>query len=191
MLLLGHMGVTLGAAVLADNVLSKDYYPPGQKTRQIKSSPLSKLDLRFVLVGSLLPDIIDKPVGTIFFRDTFSNGRIFSHTLLFLIITALAGLVVHHYYRKLWPLALAFGTFTHLIFDYMWLEHKTLLWPLYGFAFDKEDLTNLVQHLFDGLLNNPSVYVPEIVGATILGWLFLSLLLRKKIHAFVRTGRTR
>jgi len=93
-------------------------------------------------LGSLLPDIIDKPVGQFFFRDTFSNGRIFCHTLLFLILITLAGLCLYRSRGKTWLLGFSFGTFMHLIQDQMWLEPRTFLWPLYGFAFEKIDLTH-------------------------------------------------
>ena len=50
-----------------------------------------RVDIRLLAIGSLLPDIIDKPVGQVFFRGTFSDGRIFSHTLLFLALVSLGG----------------------------------------------------------------------------------------------------
>src|SRR3972149_396130 len=48
-----------------------------------------KLDYRLIVVAAMLPDIIDKPVGQVFFREFFSYGRIFAHTLLFLILISL------------------------------------------------------------------------------------------------------
>jgi hypothetical protein len=44
-----------------------------------------------LLLGSMLPDIIDKLVGMWLWPDDISNGRIFSHTLLLSIIILAAG----------------------------------------------------------------------------------------------------
>ena len=192
MLPLGHMGITLGTAVLLDGALSKSCplsVQSAQPTQQSKPSVLSQIDLRLLLVGSLLPDIIDKPLGQVFFRDTFSNGRIFCHTLLFPLLIALAGFYLYRRYRKTWPLVLSFGTFVHLILDQMWLEHRALLWPLYGFAFEKIDLTGYEEGILHGLRNSPAVYVPETIGAVILVWLFVKVVHRRKVCAFARKGR--
>lgn len=100
----------------------------------------NSIDMRLLLVGSLLPDIIDKPVGMFFFRDSLSNGRIFCHTLLFLILVTVAGLYFYRRYSKTWLLAFSFGTLTHLVFDQMWRTPQTLFWPLFGLPFERADI---------------------------------------------------
>ena len=47
------------------------------------------------MVGALLPDIIDKPVGLFFLREAFGHGRLFSHTLLFPTLVALVGFYLY------------------------------------------------------------------------------------------------
>ncbi len=147
------------------------------------------IDTRLLLIGSLLPDIIDKPLGQFFFRDIFSNGRIFSHTLLFLLLIALIGIYLYRSLGKTWFLTLGFGTFTHLICDQMWLTPRTLLWPLYGFAFEKLDLTAWTQNIFYALYTDPAVYVPELLGIMILVWFGLVLVRTRKLRCFVKSGR--
>ena len=90
MLVLGHAGITLGAGVLLNSALIKSGRAPfkgqsPQSSRKLSwiSSLGSRIDIRILMMGSLLPDIIDKPVGRLLLRDTLNNGRIFSHTLLF------------------------------------------------------------------------------------------------------------
>lgn len=212
MLIFGHAGITLCTAVLLNGALCKGYplttkanklkghllpsselVPDQNQTSRNRTSWLTSLgnriDIRLLVIGSLLPDIIDKPVGTFFLRDTFSNGRIFCHTLLFLLIITLTGLYLYQSYRKVWLLVLSFGTFTHLIFDQMWLEPRTLLWPLYGFAFKRIDLTDWIPGILHALLTNPSVYIPELIGASILIWFVLLLVQKGKIYAFVKNGQ--
>jgi len=216
MLIFGHTGITLAAAVLLNGTLAKRYTLPTRRDElrgQPQASPrmpsrqnssyvgivswltslANLIDIRLLLIGSLLPDIIDKPVGMFFFRDTFSNGRIFSHTLLFLILITLGGLYLYQRCNKTWLLVLSFGTFTHLILDLMWLTPRTLLWPLYGFSFERIDLTCWIQdmlyNLLYNLLNNPLVSIPELVGAAVVIWFVVLLVHKGKLYTFLRNGR--
>ena len=102
MLLFASAGITLGAGILLDKFLTgshpfgikSEFQPSSPSLRARRSnilhnpstslaSPKKHLDYRFLLIGSLLPDLIDKPIGGIFFYQTFQNGRIFAHTLCF------------------------------------------------------------------------------------------------------------
>ena len=206
MLILGHTGITLGAAVLLSGALhaggdeagkrlghSGKAHSAPKRSSSGKSTWLTLLgdhiDMRLLFIGSLLPDIIDKPVGMFFFRDNLSNGRIFCHTLFFLLLITLTGIYLYQRRSKTWFLVLSFGTFTHLIFDQMWLTPQTLLWPLYGFAFEKVDLTLWTKNIFYALRTDPAVYVPELVGAAILVWFVVVLVRRRKVYAFIRNGQ--
>jgi inner membrane protein len=151
-------------------------------------SLVTRIDYRLVLVGSLLPDIIDKPIGTLLFRNFFSNGRIFSHTLLFLAILTVAAVYLYRKKGQTWLVALSFGTFIHLILDGMWLAPRTLLWPVYGWAFERVDLSHWPQDMLYALMTNPGVYIPEITGAIILIVFMIWLVYRRKVYAFVTKG---
>ncbi len=206
MLILGHTGITLGAAVLLSGALSKvapqqpdRVLKPSHKTSTVRYNPSggavswfaslgNRVDIRLLLVGSLLPDIIDKPVGQLLFRETLSSGRIFCHTLLFFILVTVAGVLLYRRRGRTWLLAFSFGTFTHLILDQMWLEAETLLWPLYGINFPRAELTGWAQNMWLALLTNPRVYIPEIVGGVILVLLLWVLVRNRGLFAFVRSG---
>ena len=71
----------------------------------------------------------------------------------------------------------------------MWLAPRTLLWPVYGVAFDRADLTGWTQSIYYALLADPAVYVPELVGAAILIWLVVVVMRHRKVGAFIRHGR--
>jgi len=150
----------------------------------------SRRDIRLLLLGSLLPDIVDKPVGQVWFRETLANGRIFCHTMLFLVIMALAGLLRYRRNGGTGLLVVSFGVLTHLVLDQMWLWPPTLLWPLYGFAFPKVYIPGWLDRMWDALLSNPAIYVPEIIGGAVLV-LFLWVLVRSgKLVRFIKSGRT-
>ena len=211
MLVLGHTGITLGVATALDAILSKTSFLRAYSASPASSSPVDSLptvpsgktrtswfgslahhiDIRILLVGSLLPDIIDKPVGHFLFRDVFANGRIFCHTLLFLLVISLAGIFLYRRSRKNWLLVLAFGTFTHLIFDRMWLIPRTLFWPLYGWAFPQGDPDPIhwLSGVLAALLADPSTYIPEVIGAAILGIFLWQLIKASAVGSFIRRGK--
>jgi inner membrane protein len=193
-------------AVLVNNALTKsNVLPPRtselgsqeqssknksfQRTTSWFTSLANRIDIRLLLIGSLLPDIIDKPVGHFFFPDTFGTGRIFCHTLLFLILITLGGLYLYWSRKKTWLLVLSFGTFTHLILDGMWLHPKTLLWPLYGLSFERICLENWIENMLYDLLHQPVLIIPELTGAVIIIWFVLLLARRGKLYAFLRRGQ--
>ena len=181
MLFLAHPGITLGAATIIANAVNR-------KPSWFDS--LSRyLDIRWLLVGSLLPDIIDKPIGQYLFRDTFNNGRIFAHTLLFLIIISSVGVYLYKKQRWTWMLALATGTFAHLILDEMWQTPQTLFWPFLGFSFPRGDLEEWAGNIWEALFSNPSVYIPEIVGLAVLLVLGVYLLRRRGVINFFKRGK--
>ncbi|MFZ5645011.1 MAG: metal-dependent hydrolase [Bacillota bacterium] len=153
MLILGHMGITVGlagiAGCLVEKVAKKEF----------------NINYGLVALGSMFPDIIDKPLGHMILRDTINYGRIFSHTLVF---TALLWLVALWALRRgiFWPLAFSFGTLAHLVLDEMWQRPTVLFWPLYGWGFPSSG-----QDFLQGVLQSmhrPDVYLPEILGAAIL-----------------------
>lgn len=181
MLLFAHPGITLGAAtILADAVNRKPSW---------FASLSHYLDIRWLLVGSLLPDIIDKPVGQYIFRDTFNNGRIFAHTLLFLIVISVIGFFIYKRQRHTWMLALAAGTLTHLILDEMWLTPVTLFWPVLGFSFPRVELTGWARSIWETLFSDPRVYIPEIIGLVVLLVLGFYLIKSRGIVTFLKRGK--
>jgi len=214
MLIFGHAGVTLGAAALLTASLKGRHFsqdkrsqvaapgrrssqtvpalsdPPGDKVSWLTSLG-SYIDIRLLLIGSLLPDIIDKPVGLFFFGGIFSHGRIFCHTLLFLILVTLAGLYLYQRHRKSWLFILSLGTFTHLIFDQLWHAPRLLFWPFYGFAFERAVVSDWMPNMLHALLTDPKVYVPELVGVAILLCFGLMLVRRRKVCAFFKYGQVR
>jgi inner membrane protein len=212
MLILGHAGITLGAAVILSGAATAVRSPiPDQKEAAVVSSYSSQstatasnlfnrpgswltslaknVDIRLLLVASLLPDIIDKPLGHIFFREALSSGRTFGHTLLFLILITLTGLLLYRYRKKTWLLVLSFGTLIHLILDQMWRDPETLLWPFFGSVFEKHDISNYIPDILNSLTVKPDVYIPEIVGGLILVWFAWEVLRRRKLLSFIKYGR--
>lgn len=143
MLLFGHLGITLAVAWFMESRL---------KTR---------IDYKLILLGSIFPDIVDKPIGTAF----LNNGRIFGHTLLFIIILVLISLK----YKRL--IFLSFASALHIAEDETWVEPETLFWPLLGDFPAKEHLSfyeymNIIISEYTPSLSH--VFIFEVVGAIII-----------------------
>ena len=219
MLLFGHIGLTLGATWGAQHVLETKERRAGEATGDNRGDDVlrasfahrallfvRRLDYRIIMVASMLPDIIDKPIGAFFFRETFSSGHIYGHTLLFFILTALAGLYLYKSRGITWASALSIGTFTHLVFDRIWHAPRTLFWPLLGSSFAREDVSIIIPPILRepalnaGDLNNwipdivrnwftlPRDYVPEIAGIAVLLFFTYVLIRRKKVMYFLKSG---
>ena len=159
MLLFAHLGLTLAGARLMRGAY-----------------------LGFVLLGSMLPDIIDKPLGEVLFG-TPAMGRTIAHTLLFLLLLGAVALYLQDL-RLAW---LAGGVLAHFLLDFMWNTPVTLLWPLLGGFPRAADLSTLdyMQVLLKGL-GQPMVAVPEMLGLVYLLW--FAWMRRAEIGGWKRQG---
>lgn len=150
-----------------------------------------RVDLRFLALGAVLPDVIDKPIGTVLFADTFRSSRIFAHTLVFaaLVMTAVLLISRRGPRRRQW-MALGVGVLLHLVLDGMWTSAETLLWPFLGWEFPPgpEDYWGgLLGRIFD----SPWVLVQEAIGLTYLAYLWRAAELADpaRRRQLVETGR--
>ena len=147
------------------------------------------IDWRLVILGSLLPDIIDKPLGTIILSDTFSNGRILAHTLLFSLILLSLGILLYYKNEMTGVLVVALCSMVHLVLDSMWRTPQTLFWPFKGWTFPKADIHNWIPEIIESAQTNPSTFIPEIIGISIIVSFLLYLLLNNRVLSFIKTGR--
>lgn len=170
MLLFGHIGVTLGI------FFGLGIFIP--KLRTI-------IDPKYLAIGALLPDLIDKPIGKLIFASTFANGRIISHTLLFILSLFLVGLYLYEKKKDIKVLSLASGSFFHLMEDQMWTTPKTLFWPFLGLKFPKDQMDNTGIEYLTRMLENSFTFqislssIPEIMGIGIIVILTLHWLIKE------------
>lgn len=187
MLLFAHTGITTGVALLTQKLI--DRRKRGiQYTAKLRNQEAGVIDFRLLLLGSLLPDIIDKPVGIFFFNDEIGNGRIFSHTLLFFIVITGIAVWLCRWKQNPGMAAVAFGVFTHLLLDSMWVYPLTLFWPLLG-NFEKSDTGGWLQDIWRWLFTEPEYYIPEIIGLAILVPVSINVLKKRRLGVFFRDGR--
>jgi inner membrane protein len=196
MLLFAHTGITVGCAWLAGktaSVLNTNKPEPLEESTPEdnlkKPAHMRAIDYRMVIIGSMLPDIIDKPLGIYLLADEIGNGRIYGHTLLFLLFTVTAGILLYYFRGSPALLLISAGTFAHLVLDQMWQNPSTLFWPILGAEFERHETGEWLGGLFETLTSNPSVYIPEIIGVLIVAVFAWQIIRNGRILAFIRTGR--
>jgi hypothetical protein len=194
MYLLAHSGITLGAAYALEKAVNcrraGDRSAAGPVAGTAVREPL-RVDYRFILLGALLPDIIDKPLGLILLSGVLANGRTFLHTLLFLLLTLLAAVIIYRQGRGMWGIYIAFGVLVHFTMDAMWAEPVTFYWPLLGpfLAHPGITFTWMLQVWIQSLIAEPRLYISETAGFLILLFFTARLSIQKKAMAFILQGR--
>ena len=145
-----------------------------------------RVDYRVVAVASLLPDIIDKPIGRILFKERFGSGRLYAHTLLlnvalFCVLFFMRGRIKRQF------VLVPISSLLHLAEDGMWSQPKVFWWPLFGSKFPVDHSHVSLAHY----LLRPGIIAQEAVGLLLLLWLFGShgKLNREGLANFVKTGR--
>jgi hypothetical protein len=148
-------------------------------------SPFSKgLSQRMIIIGAILPDLIDKPLyyGLSFLTGRkgdelglISGTRTFGHTALFLLILTSISFIKHS--RVL--AAISMGIATHLLLDgfgdhlgahsnSIQTTASALLWPLSGWKFPAIPYEDIATHLSSVI--QPYVFWGEVIGGSLLLW---------------------
>jgi hypothetical protein len=170
MLIFGHIGVTLGV-----------FFGLGIFLPRLKTI----IDPKYLVIGALLPDLIDKPLGMVIFASTITTGRMIGHTLLFSLLLLLVGVYLYEKKGDIIIMSLSTGSLFHLIEDQMWKSPKILFWPLQGLSFPKdtidyvglEQVSTLFKKSFT--LNSSHSSIPEILGLGVIVILTLHWLIKK------------
>jgi hypothetical protein len=152
------------------------------------ASPFDKgLPRKIILLGTLLPDLLDK---SLYYSLSLATGlrgdklwiiggtRSFGHTFLFTATLALLARTR----RSRFLAALALGTATHLLLDLVTdvcemgvgspriksISLKALIWPLLGWRFPFAFGAGMHDHL--GRIHEPFILYAEILGILLLIW---------------------
>lgn len=192
MILFGHLGLTAGAFKLYETAATGK-----EKTKR------PDIDYRFVLLGSILPDLIDKPIGAVLFINTYHNSRIYAHTLLFTLVLLIIGVLLLKKRQTRAVLLLGSASMLHLLLDSMWLFPETFLWPFLNIkpALSAENnwLGTLLRFPYkfddwvstgiDSILQNPTPLIFELAGFIILAFFFIRLIRHKALENFFTNGK--
>ena len=182
MLLLGHLGFTLGAAQAAEAA-----HHNASRRRGFPGSNF--VDYRLIAVGAMLPDLIDKPLMLLPLPEVLDVSRTFGHSLLLpllLLVLWWAGPVR----MQRATLTLGLASLLHLVLDGVLSTPQTLLWPLLGWEFERSGPGEIFTSLLIpwGLPWNLNwLVVSEFLGAAIGGVVGLRWW-RERRGAMVKNG---
>lgn len=126
------------------------------------------VDVRFLVLGAILPDLVDLPLGTLVLAERYSTGELWAHTLLVPSLTgALVLVLTRRGPRRRALLALVIGMLFHLLLDGMWTKTEVFLWPFAG-----TELPSGPRPYWEGAweraLGDPWRWVGEAVGLAYL-----------------------
>jgi membrane-bound metal-dependent hydrolase YbcI (DUF457 family) len=123
------------------------------------------------LVGTLLPDLLDKPLFYLF-KDHVLGTRSYGHTFLFLLFWIAIGFYLKSVFFK----AMAYGVFTHFVLDYVGdalfsadrivFNNRILFWPFQGVEFPES--LYLTFHEQINRFSNSYTFWTETIGFILL-----------------------
>lgn len=149
-----------------------------------------RMDLRMLVLGALLPDLIDTPIGLAFF-DSLRSVRLITHGLILAAVVMVAVVISTRRGRprKRW-MPLAIGLLLHVLLDAMWLNPETLWWPLLGWDFSTPGATSASAYA-QAVLTDWRVWMTEVAGFLYLAYLWSAAGMAdgSTRRTFLRTGR--
>lgn len=192
---LGPIGLTLGLVWALGWILARLNRLVGSikgTTEVVPPSIAGRLsagiDYRLILIGALIPDLIDKPL--VFLVDPeFVNMslRSFGHSL----IGAFSMLVIVWFMTRGWQrlsvLSFGFALVAHLVFDRMWEMSEVLLWPVLGYVLPEQNIpfSHWYRVHFTQLPTTPADYVGMGILAVCIGYMIRN----GTVTRFLKTGQ--
>jgi len=171
MFLFGHIGITLGLFILLE------YAVPGIRGR---------IDYRYVVLGALIPDIIDKLIGRIIFPYSIASGRLIAHALIFSLLFSLAAFYYFKRYGENRYLPMSGAFFLHLLEDRMWMNPEIFFWPFLGWKFHPGTPPDYWLDYFMIMAKNSFTpdfsltFISEVLGLGIIVIYIMALVLKRK-----------
>jgi len=150
-----------------------------------------KVDVRFLILGAVVADLIDMPVGTLILGDRFTTGELWLHSLvvpsLYMAVVLLA--TRRGRQRRAW-MALGVGWLFHLLLDGMWVNQEVFLWPFFGFEISPGEAPYWPL-AWERAMSDPWRWVKEVVGLGYLIWVWFALGLNRpeRRENTISTGR--
>lgn len=191
MLLFGHAGITTGVIKVYEKIVLKK-----------KNIDINFIDYRVVLVGSLLPDIIDKPLVQLIYGLQDHSGHFFAHSFIFSSLLILIGIIILKLYRNNNILLLGVCSLLHQLMDILILYPKIFIYPLFSrvlFIVPKNLglLDKVMSPIYKAVpyfkdvelyLLEPYIYIFEVIGFLIIVYFICKLIRNKNMVKFFKSG---
>jgi hypothetical protein len=134
-----------------------------------------KVDVRFLLFGAVLPDLIDLPLGTMLFGRQYASGELWAHSLLaaslYMTIVLLA---TRRGRRRRAFMAVGVAWLLHLLLDGMWANPEVFLWPAFGWEIPTGQVP-FWPFAWERATQDPWRWILEAFGLGYLIWLWIAV----------------
>ncbi len=135
----------------------------------------------FAILGSLLPDLVDKPLEVLGLGDILGYEALFFHTLLALGILALIGILALRFFGSPVPAVVAGMVGVHQAMDLMWMTPQSWLYPFLGGLSQSCSCLTPALETVPGTpaMNVPLDFVWRVAGVEVLSpseWVFSAVL---------------
>ena len=131
-----------------------------------------RIDYRFVLIGAVLPDVVDGILDVVAYDGP--SGRGAAHSLLTVVAVAVVVILGFRGETRLAVFGIPVGWLLHLVGDGMWEAPKTFLWPAFGTAFSEAPAEPYSWDLITEPLAHLSTWGAEAAGALVLAWFWVA-----------------
>lgn len=149
-----------------------------------------KVDVRFLLLGAALPDLIDLPLGTLILPG-YSSGELWAHSLVAPVTYMAIVLVLTRRgrRRRAW-MAVGVGWLFHLLLDAMWVDQQVFLWPFFGLELPSGPAPYW-SLAWERALSDPWRWLLELAGLAYLSWIWVRHRVGdpERRRALLETGR--
>jgi hypothetical protein len=119
----------------------------------------------FCISGSILPDLIDKPLGLLF-PSVLSGGRTVFHTFVIIIVVLLCILIFFRSTLRWLGAGVACALLLHQLFDEMWTLPANWFFPLFG-PFKGHMIPDYIGFYFWYEITNPFEWI-FMVGSLVI-----------------------
>lgn len=151
----------------------------------------SRIDYRFILLGAIVPDLLDGSLGLL--DVTGGSGRGIGHSLLTVTLVAVLIVLVFRGELRLSLVGIPVGWLIHTVCDGMWQAPRTFLWPLFGTGFAARPAEPYSWALITDPLSHLSTWGGELIGFALLAWFWVAFRLgdEGRFRLFLKDGRLR
>jgi inner membrane protein len=154
-----------------------------------KGLQLRQIDYRALIVASVLPDLIDKPLTSLLAGSYEYESRSFGHSLVFLGCIGLLMAILWIWNRSLWLVPVFLGVLFHDALDVMWLHSGIFFWPLEGWQFSKP-----VNEAWQGYVQLGGYKIKQLdlfdnISVLFILYFFMKIALGGRIMEFIRKGK--
>jgi len=150
-----------------------------------------RIDYRMVLIGAVLPDVVDALLGLFFFDGP--AGRWVAHSMLAPIVVTVAILLAFKGDRRRSLFGIGVGWLLHLVADGMWQAPKTFLWPAFGRGFSTFPREPYGWDLLLDPIAHWTTWGGELIGLALLAWFWVAFRLgeENRFRLFLSDGYLR